>query len=247
MNRLLLLIVGLLAPVSIAHGQTIAQRVANAPDGEVRISYTARPGVCGNGENMIGTWRSGEGCVPGPARVALTVQGGRVTALRSFVGGGWTAGSGRVTDLGMVPAPEAASYLLALAETSEPEVAKKAIFPATIGEGAPVWRDLLRVARSPRAPERARSQAVFWLGQAAGDEVTRSLGQLVQDDGIDRSVQKQAVFALSQRPQAEGIPALIQVARTHRDAQIRKQALFWLGQSKDPRALALFEEILTRS
>jgi HEAT repeat protein len=57
----------------------------------------------------------------------------------------------------------------------------------------------------------------------------------------------QAVFALSQRPQAEGIPALIQVARTHRDVQIRKQALFWLGQSKDPRALALFEEILTRS
>ncbi len=110
-----------------------------------------------------------------------------------------------------------------------------------------IWRDLLRVARNPRAPEKARSQAVFWLGQAAGDEVTRSLGQLVNDDGIDRSVQKQAVFALSQRPQAEGVPALIQVARTHRDAQIRKQALFWLGQSKDPRALALFEEILTRS
>ncbi|MDQ3522496.1 MAG: HEAT repeat domain-containing protein [Gemmatimonadota bacterium] len=247
MNRILLLLAGLLAQVTVAHGQTIAQRVASAPDGEVRISYAVRPGVCGNGENMVGTWRSGDGCVPGPARVALTVQSGRVTGLRHYVGGGWTAGSGRVTELGTVPPAEAASYLLALAETGEPEVARKAVFPATLAEGTSVWRELLRVARSPRAPERARSQAVFWLGQAAGDEVTRSLGQLVQDDGIDRSVQKQAVFALSQRPQAEGIPALIQVARTHRDAQIRKQALFWLGQSRDPRALALFEEILVRS
>jgi hypothetical protein len=26
---------------------------------------------------------------------------------------------------------------------------------------------------------------------------------------------------------------------------VRKKALFWLGQSGDPRAIALFEEILT--
>jgi hypothetical protein len=42
------------------------------------------------------------------------------------------------------------------------------------------------------------------------------------------------------------VAALIQIARTNRDPEIRKNALFWLGQSHDPRALALFEEILTR-
>ncbi|CAN5792658.1 hypothetical protein BH23GEM5_BH23GEM5_11840 [soil metagenome] len=146
MNRILLLLAGLLAQVTVAHGQTIAQRVASAPDGEVRISYAVRPGVCGNGENMVGTWRSGDGCVPGPARVALTVQRGRVTGLRHYVGGGWTAGSGRVTELGTVRPAEAASYLLALAETGEPEVARKAVFPATLAEGTSLWRELLRVA-----------------------------------------------------------------------------------------------------
>ena len=30
------------------------------------------------------------------------------------------------------------------------------------------------------------------------------------------------------------------------DPEIRRKALFWLGQSEDPRALALFEELLTR-
>jgi hypothetical protein len=33
--------------------------------------------------------------------------------------------------------------------------------------------------------------------------------------------------------------------RTHRDPDIRRRAIFWLGQSNDPRALALFEELLT--
>ena len=52
------------------------------------------------------------------------------------------------------------------------------------------------------------------------------------------------MFALSQRPAEEGVPALIRIARTHRHPELRKQALFWLGQSEDPRALSLFEEIL---
>jgi HEAT repeat protein len=52
------------------------------------------------------------------------------------------------------------------------------------------------------------------------------------------------VFALSQRSSNEAVPALIKVARTSRDPELRKTALFWLGQSEDPRALHLFEEIL---
>jgi HEAT repeat protein len=57
-------------------------------------------------------------------------------------------------------------------------------------------------------------------------------------------VRKQAVFALSQRPTDEGVPALIRVVRTSPSGELRKSALFWLGQSDDPRALTLFEELL---
>ena len=42
------------------------------------------------------------------------------------------------------------------------------------------------------------------------------------------------------------MPALIQIARSNRDPEVRKKAFFWLGQTGDPRALALFEEVLTR-
>jgi len=37
---------------------------------------------------------------------------------------------------------------------------------------------------------------------------------------------------------------LIQGAVTKRNPEVRKQAMFWLGQSNDPRALEFFEKIL---
>jgi len=37
---------------------------------------------------------------------------------------------------------------------------------------------------------------------------------------------------------------LIGVARTHTNPAVRKQAMFWLGQSRDPRAIEFFTEIL---
>ena len=51
---------------------------------------------------------------------------------------------------------------------------------------------------------------------------------------------------LTQMPRNEGVPLLIEVARTNRNPEVRKQAIFWLGQSKDPRALDFIEKILTK-
>ncbi len=45
-------------------------------------------------------------------------------------------------------------------------------------------------------------------------------------------------------PKDEGVPLLIQTARNNRNPEVRKQAMFWLGQSQDVRALAFFEEVL---
>ncbi len=53
------------------------------------------------------------------------------------------------------------------------------------------------------------------------------------------------MFALSQLPKDDGVPKLIEVARNNRNPAVRKQAMFWLGQSNDPRALAFFEEVLS--
>jgi hypothetical protein len=47
-------------------------------------------------------------------------------------------------------------------------------------------------------------------------------------------------------PNGEGVPKLIEVARINRNPAVRRQAVFWLGQSRDDRALKFLEDILTR-
>ncbi len=257
----------LILAAGAASGQTLTRRVAAAPDGTVRMSFASRPGVCGNGRGTISTHcvdgrcddhtvTSGDvddgavmyGCEPGPVRLALAVRKGRVTRLRAYVGGDWRpadAGAG-VTDLGSVPAAEAARYLLDLATSTDEHVAEEAIFPATIADSVTIWPDLMVLARNDKAPEQARRSAVFWLGQAAGDAATRGLDSLATDAAMDRDVRESAVFALSQQPNNVGVPSLIRIARSNHDPEIRRRAIFWLGQSDDPRALALFEDLLTK-
>jgi HEAT repeat protein len=45
-------------------------------------------------------------------------------------------------------------------------------------------------------------------------------------------------------PEGQGVPLLIQAARNNHNPEVRKQAVFWLGQSKDARALAFIEDVL---
>ena len=51
-------------------------------------------------------------------------------------------------------------------------------------------------------------------------------------------------FALNQLPSDEAIPLLIKLARSHAHPIVRKQSMYWLGQSNDPRAFSFFEEVL---
>ncbi len=60
----------------------------------------------------------------------------------------------------------------------------------------------------------------------------------------DLQLQRQAISALA--TVSEGIPALIQIVKTAPDAALQKQAMNSLQQSRDPRALAFFEELLKR-
>ncbi len=101
---------------------------------------------------------------------------------------------------------------------------------------------LLTIAKSDPAPHE-RGQALFWLAHRAGQRETAAITDAIAHDP-DTEVKKKAVFALQQLPKDEGIPLLIQLARTNQNPVVRKQAMFWLGQSHDPRAVSFFEEVL---
>lgn len=230
--------------------QNLAARVRQAGDGTVRFSFAAREGVCGNGRNSINV-RSDRNqdveseCETGPVMVALTKADGQVTSLRTYVGARWKVGGADVTQLGTVGARDAVDYLLGVAEGGSGKVAEQAIFPATLADSVTPWQRLLRLARDEARPSAVRRQAVFWVGQAASEEATKGLADVVEDASGDREVREAAVFALSQQ-RANGVESLLRIARDNKDKEIRKQAIFWLGQSKDPRALDYFESVLVK-
>jgi hypothetical protein len=235
----------LILPASLG-AQTLEQRISGVSNGTVHLSFAARSGVCGTGVANIGTRQVSEewedDCQGQPVRVSLRISDHRVIGVRTYVGGRWRAGS-TARDIGTVRPQDAAAYFLALA-AGEIELAGDPVLPATLADSTTTWPSLLRLARNRRLPEDRRRTAIFWLGQAAGAAVGRALDSIAEDDRGERELRKHAVFALAQRSAEEGVPALIRIARSNPDPELRKTALFWLAQSDDPRALDLFEEIL---
>jgi hypothetical protein len=258
-----IVLAALAVAAATAPAQSIASRVARVSNGTVRMSFKVKPGICGSGNSIWyaggrgrttwgDNWKNSRDveydieCSTGPARLVLDKRDGEIADIRFYVGGQWRPAGSNVVDLGAVSAREAADYLVSIAQTERGSMGEKAIHPATLADSADVWPALIKIARNPDVPRSTRTQSVFWVGQAAGEAATVNLKDIVGDNGVDREVRESAVFALSQRPREEGVPALIAVARTNKDPEIRKKALFWLGQSNDPRAIDLFEELLTK-
>jgi hypothetical protein len=249
----------LLAVAAPARAQSLESRVAGAGDATVQLRFASRPGVCGDGRGSIGTGNhtvmrryssdsdygyGREWCVPGPVRVVMTVRDGEVDRARVFVGG--NDSSPDVHDLGTVGARQAADYFLALARRAGSHVGDDAILAAVLADSVTPWPALFSIARSESVPHGTRESATFWLSRAAAAAVNHRelFADHDEDDSERDEVRSAAIFALSQQPRDEGVPALIRVARSNSSPSARDKALFWLGQSGDPRALDLFAEIL---
>jgi hypothetical protein len=141
-----------------------------------------------------------------------------------------------------VRAADSVDWLAALAtRNASARLARTATMAIALHSDAQATERLIALARDGANGE-VRGAALFWVAQRAGDKAAGTIIQALEDP--ETEIRKKAVFALSQLPKDEGVPKLIEVARTHRDAAVRGQAMFWLGQSRDPRALAFFEHVL---
>lgn len=251
MKTMIVLAAALVAVPMQAQAQDLAAKIAASRAEKVTFTFEGREGVCGNGESFnIGTVRrqvNGDGwtCVEGPVRVTLTRaassgrESGSWTRLRTTVGGRAPDG---VEELGLVPAAEASDWLLDLAASGDTRVGDEAVLPGVIARDVESWPRLAAMAKRRQLPEDTRKQAIFWLGQEAADHAIGTLEEVADDP--DREMRKAALFALSQLGTDRSVEVLIRVARTHPDKETRRNAFFWLGQTEDPRGIALFEEVL---
>ena len=99
-------------------------------------------------------------------------------------------------------------------------------------------------ARDRTADSELREQAIFWLGVLRGAEGLAELQRLLTERPAG-DLAEHTVFAIAQNP--GGTEVLLALVRRPEVAiEVRRQALFWLGQSDDPRALEEISRLLAR-
>ena len=246
-----------------ADAQSIAQRVASVRDGKVRMTFAARPDLCGWG-NGISTssdfdrgstrsWSSDRNddvafddeCSRGPGRLVVTKRGGEIYRIRAYIGGRWKADLS-ARDLGQVSTRELTDYLFGVANSGSGRGAHEAIFPATIADSVNVIQPLYDLARNESRTKDVREQAVFWLSQQPEDRAVGLLENILKT-ARSQDIRDKAIFGLSQHRSGRGFPILRAYAEDNSQPDdLRGKAIFWLGQRKGAERFDYLRGLYTR-
>lgn len=88
-----------------------------------------------------------------------------------------------------------------------------------------------------------RAQAIFWLSEVPGEATLDLLTEFVNGTA-DRELKNRAIFAISQHEDPRAISLLRQYAENESlDAQLRKQAIFWIGEEGEEQSLPFLTEL----
>lgn len=103
---------------------------------------------------------------------------------------------------------------------------------------------LLGIAQDAHEDIEVRKKALFWAGQGGVPiaDLTALYGQMTDD-----ALKDQVIFVLSQRDERQATDKLIDIARHDSNIELRKKAIFWLGQRDDPRIRQLLEDLINGS
>lgn len=123
------------------------------------------------------------------------------------------------------------------------EVQKRILFSLSQmkGQGNDEW--LLGVALDTTRSTEIRKQALFTAGQAG---IPASQLVKLYDRIPDRGMKEQLVWVLSQSDASVATDKLFEIAKHDKDVELRKKALFWLGQKNDPRVQQLLLDIINQ-
>jgi TolA-binding protein len=126
------------------------------------------------------------------------------------------------------------------------DLKEKVLFSLSQQRGAGNEQWLMSIALNPREDIELRKKALFWAGQSG--VAIPELAQLYDRMGAaDTEMKESIIFTLSQRQSDRAaIDKLFAIARNEKDSELRKKAIFWLGQSRDPRVQQFLMELINR-
>jgi HEAT repeat protein len=118
-----------------------------------------------------------------------------------------------------------------LRESTDQDVQEKAIFAISQHGSEEAVQALRAYAERTDAPKDLRENAIFWIGQnprAGGTEYLMQLYPRLEDPDLE----EKAIFAIAQGNNARSRQWLLERARdTSESVDVRKNALFWAGQT----------------
>lgn len=121
---------------------------------------------------------------------------------------------------------------------------EKILFSLSQQSGLGNERWIMDVATNPKEDIDLRKKALFWAGQGSA-----SMQELVAmyDRMSESEMKEQLIFVYSQRGNDRAaVDKLFSIARTEKDPELRKKAIFWLGQSHDPRVQQFLLDLINR-
>jgi HEAT repeat protein len=124
------------------------------------------------------------------------------------------------------------------------DLKEKILFSLSQQKGAGNEQWLMNIAVNPKEDIELRKKALFWAGQSG---VAISELSKLYDRIADTEMRDAVIFSLSQRQRdPAAMDKLFDIAKNEKDAELRKKAIFWLGQSRDPRVQQFLMDLINR-
>src|SRR5437660_6143161 len=124
------------------------------------------------------------------------------------------------------------------------DLKEKVLFSLSQQRGAGNEQWLMDIAVNPKEDIELRKKALFWAGQSG---VAIPAFASLYDRMGETEMKEQIIFVLSQRQSDKAaIDKLFDIAKNEKDSDLRKKAIFWLGQSRDPRVQQFLMDLINK-
>ncbi len=147
--------------------------------------------------------------------------------------------------LGQRRSPENAQFLKDLyKKLDNDDLKERVISSLSQMGGADNYRWLMAIALDPKENVELRKKALFWAGQGNSVDMTDLVK--LYDSMNDREMKEQLIWLYSQRREDAALDKLFQIGKNDPDRELRKKAIFWIGQSRSPRAAQYLQDLINQ-
>jgi len=147
--------------------------------------------------------------------------------------------------IGQNRSPDNAQFLKDLyAKVESDDLKDKIIFSLSQMGGADNYRWLMDIALNQAEDIEIRKKALFWAGQGHNVDVADLVR--LYDSMKDRDMREQLIFVYSQRREDAALDKLFDIGKNDPDRELRKKAIFWIGQSRSPRAVEYLQQLINQ-